>query len=183
MNTPLTDSMVAQAITDILAGDEAKARYALAGTTAAYMTLHELQGLLISKGGHGLDTLNLEVSREHLTEPVLRMGAGTPLACTACHRVGMSVYYLKRSNGKYDVLCSDNGNGCYEHSARSLCTYIDKDEAQCTDLAEFMVVYGVANDLMRRTVCSRHVPAVLGGAPVYVLYPLDSEYLRAEGIV
>lgn len=171
MNTLLTDSMIAQAITDILAGDEAIARYTLAGTAAACMTLQELQGLLISKGGHGLATTDLDVLSESPKTPILRMGAGTPLACTQCHRIDMPVYYLKRANAKYDVLCSD----CYAHSSRSLCTYIDRDEAQCMDLAEFIVVYGQANDLMRRAVCSRHVPAVLGGAPEYRLYPLDDD--------
>jgi hypothetical protein len=102
----------------------------------------------------------------------LVVSPGTPLACTGCHRVGMPLYYLKRSNGKYDVLCFDNGKGCWEHSGVSLCTYID-DEAQCTDLAEFLVTYGEETDLVRRAVCSRHVPAVLNSARSYRVYPID----------
>ena len=179
---------IEQAVWAILSGEDGEygglsiARGILAGTRQANYTLHDLQACLVAYGGHGLATPDLDASSESRTKiktPTLRMGAGTPLACTQCHRIDMPVYYLKRANAKYDVLCSD----CYAHSSRSLCTYIDRDEAQCMDLAEFIVVYGQANDLMRRAVCSRHVPAVLGGAPVYVLYPLDSEYLESADVV
>lgn len=114
-------------------------------------------------------------------ESKLVVSPGTPLACTSCHRMGMPVYYLKRCNGRYDVLCFDNGKGCWEHSARSLCNYVD-GEAQCTDLAEWLVVYGEDTDLIRRAVCSRHVAAVLSGARSYRLYPIDDDFL-AGGVI
>jgi len=103
----------------------------------------------------------------------LIVSPGTTIACTCCHRIDMPAYYLKRSNGKYDVLCFDNGSGCWEHSGIGLCSFIDRDEAQCMDLAEWTVVYGPNTDLSRKCVCSRHIPAVLGNASEYRIYPLD----------
>jgi hypothetical protein len=112
-----------------------------------------------------------DTPQEEVTTQIL-VGKGVQLACTGCHRVGMPFYYLKRSNGKYDLLCFDNGRGCWETSGRSLCSYTDRDEAQCQDLAEFNVVYGNDTELLRRAVCSRHIPAVLGGASAYQLFPI-----------
>lgn len=109
------------------------------------------------------------------SKSIIYVGYGTPLACTSCHRTGMEFYYLKRSNGKYDVLCFDNGKGCWEHSCRSLCSYIDIDAAQCTDLSEWMVIYGAETDLSRKAVCARHVPAVLSNSSSYRIYPIDAE--------
>ena len=109
-----------------------------------------------------------------MPDPKILVGPNTPLACTQCHRMDMGVYYLKRSNGKYEVLCFDNGNGCWERSARALCSYSDPRE-QCLDLAEFAVLYGPAHDLTRRTVCLRHLPAVLSDAPEYRVYPIDKD--------
>ncbi len=110
----------------------------------------------------------------------IRVSPGSPLACTSCHRVGMPIYYMKRANGKYDVLCFDHGKGCWEHSSRNLCTFVD-DEAQCCDLAEWQVIYGDDNDMMKRAVCSRHVPAVLNNSHSYRIFPIDVDYL-AGGI-
>lgn len=100
---------------------------------------------------------------------------GTPLACTSCHRMDMPAYYLKRANGKYEVLCFANGQGCWERSSRYLCTYADGLD-QCMDLAEFVVMYGVANDMTRRAICARHIPAVMSGAPEYRIYPIDEDW-------
>ena len=104
----------------------------------------------------------------------LLVSPGTPLACTQCHRMNMPAYYLKRSNGKYEVLCFGHGQGCWERSSRTLCSYTDSTE-ECMDLAEFNVVYGPAHDLTRRTVCLRHLSAVMSGAPEYRVYPLDKD--------
>jgi hypothetical protein len=114
------------------------------------------------------------INNQELESQIL-VPSGTPLACTSCHRIGMPIYYLKRSNGKYDVLCYDNGKGCWEHSARGNCSYTDPEESQCMDLAEWVVVYGNDTDLARRVVCSRHVPAVLVNASEYRLYPCDRD--------
>ena len=111
------------------------------------------------------------------TESKIVVGPGTPLACTCCHRMGMALYYMKRSNGKYDVLCFDNGKGCWEHSARGLCTFVDEDGAQCTDLAEWVVIYGEETDLQKRAVCSRHIAGVLSGSRAYRIYPIDNDLL------
>jgi len=108
-------------------------------------------------------------------KPQILVGAGTPLACTSCHRVGMAAYYLKRSNGLYAVLCFDSGKGCWEHSSRSLCSYSDPDGAQCSDLAEFSVIYGYETDLTARALCARHVATGLSNARSYRVVPLDKD--------
>jgi hypothetical protein len=41
------------------------------------------------------------------------------------------------------------------------------------DLAEYLVVYGTETEMTRRAVCARHVPAVLGGASGYQIFPID----------
>lgn len=110
---------------------------------------------------------------EEIPTPQILVGKGVQIACTHCHRLGMPFYYLKRSNGKYDLLCFDNGRGCWEQSGRALCSYIDRDDTQCQDLAEFSVVYGTDTETLRRAVCSRHIPAVLRGASAYQLFPID----------
>jgi len=121
----------------------------------------------------GLNVIDA-MNETDLPEPRLVVSPGTPLACTCCHRMNMPAYYLKRSNGKYEVLCFANGQGCWERSSRTLCTYTDSTE-QCMDLAEFAVTYGAANDMTRRAVCSRHIPAVMSGAPEYRIYPIDED--------
>ena len=93
----------------------------------------------------------------------------------SCHRVGMPAYYLKRSNGLYAVLCFDSGKGCWEHSGRSLCSYSDPDGAQCSDLAEFSVIYGYETDLIARALCARHVATGLSNARSYRVVPLDKD--------
>ena len=113
----------------------------------------------------------LEIPKPGTTK--IMVGAGTPIACTSCHRVGMEFYYLKRSNGKYSLLCFDKGKGCWEHSCLSLCSYVDPEEAQCTDLAEWNVVYVEDTENINRCVCTRHIPAVLTGATSYKVFPID----------
>ena len=97
---------------------------------------------------------------------------GTTVACTVCGRLNAPAYYLKRSHGRYAVLCFDGGQGCWEHSANSACTYVDQHSTQCMDLAEWVVAYG-PDMLKERHVCSIHVPAVLSDVSEHRIYPLE----------
>lgn len=104
-------------------------------------------------------------------KPTLQLSHGTTLACTNCGRLNAPAFYLKRSHGRYAVLCFDHGQGCWERSARSMCSYVDQHQAQCPDLAEYAVAYG-KDKLKERHVCALHVPAVLSDAEHFV-YPLQ----------
>lgn len=105
-------------------------------------------------------------------ETPIRPSHGTTLACTKCGALNAPAYYLKRSHGRYAVLCFNQGAGCWEHSANSICSYVDQLQAQCADLAEWVVAYG--EDMLReRHVCSMHVAAVLSDAAVHKVFPLQ----------
>lgn len=96
------------------------------------------------------------------------------LACSSCHRTDMETYYLRRSAGKYVVLCFDGGQGCWEQSSRTCCSYVDPLGVQCEELVEFNVVYG--ETMSQRGVCGVHVGAVLtGDVPSYKIYPVDAD--------
>ena len=97
---------------------------------------------------------------------------GTTIACTKCARLNAPSYYLKRSHGRYAVLCFDNGQGCWERSATSLCSYVDQTETQCTDLAEWVVAYG-PDMIKERHVCGIHVSATLSDATEYRVFALE----------
>ena len=97
---------------------------------------------------------------------------GTTIACTKCGRLGAPAYYLKRSHGRYAILCFAHGEGCWEHSANSNCSYVDQHSTQCMELAEWAVTYGP--DLLKeRQVCSMHIQAVLSDATEHRIYPLQ----------
>jgi hypothetical protein len=102
--------------------------------------------------------------------PILT-GRGVTLACTRCGRLNAPAYYLKHSHGMYAVLCFSNGEGCWEHSGRANCSYIDQTMAQCLDLAEWVVAYG-PDMLTQREVCGLHVPAVLSDVSEHRIFPL-----------
>lgn len=104
--------------------------------------------------------------------PKVAPSHGTTIACTKCGRLNAPQYYLKRSHGRYAVLCFDNGQGCWERSGASNCTYIDQHMAQCPDLAEWVVAYG-EDKLKERHVCSIHVAAVLTDVSEHRVYPLQ----------
>jgi hypothetical protein len=104
--------------------------------------------------------------------PNLLPSHGTTIACTKCGRLEAPGYYLKRSHGRYAVLCFDNGAGCWEHSSRANCSYVDQHSAQCMELAEWAVAYG-PDLLKQRSVCALHVPAVLSDASEHRIYPLE----------
>lgn len=97
---------------------------------------------------------------------------GTTIACTKCGRLEAPAYYLKRSHGRYAVLCFSGGEGCWEHSSHANCSYVDQYSSQCMDLAEWVVAYG-SDMLKERQVCSLHVAAVLSDATVHKVFALE----------
>jgi hypothetical protein len=104
--------------------------------------------------------------------PLALASHGTTLACTKCGALGAPAYYLKRVHGYYAVLCFNNGEGCWEQSPRTPCTYVDQFQAQCPELAEWAVAYG--NDALKeRHVCALHVAAVLTDVSVHKVFPLQ----------
>lgn len=95
----------------------------------------------------------------------------TPLVCTSCGITG-GTFYLKRRRGLYALLCFRNGEGCWEHSARSLCSYTDAMQAQCQSLSEWEVVS--LDRESSRHVCAFHIPAVIKpGTPGNQIFPLE----------
>lgn len=99
---------------------------------------------------------SLEVFLAHESTKIpLVASHGTTIACSSCGRLNAPAFYLKRSHGRYVVLCFDNGEGCWEHSSNSNCSYTDQHAAQCVDLAEWIVTYGV-DMLKERHVCALH---------------------------
>jgi hypothetical protein len=109
---------------------------------------------------------------EEAGKPKLSPSFGTTIACTNCARLNAPAYYLKRSHGRYSVLCFDHGNGCWEHSTRVNCSYVDQHSAQCVDLAEWVVAYG-PDMLKERHVCAIHVAGVLGDSTEHRIFPLQ----------
>ena len=97
---------------------------------------------------------------------------GTTIACTKCARLNAPSYYLKRSHGRYAVLCFDNGQGCWERSATSLCSYVDQTETQCMDLAEWVVAYG-PDMIKERHVCGMHISGVLSDVTEHRIFALQ----------
>jgi hypothetical protein len=116
-----------------------------------------------------------ELEKPKPSESKILLSHGTPLACTTCHRINMPFYYLKRCNGLYQVLCFDNGKGCWEHSARGLCSYIDREASQCEYLAEWLISYNESNTLQTRATCTTHLSAMLGQGSEYKVFPIDNE--------
>jgi hypothetical protein len=106
------------------------------------------------------------------SKPNVAPSHGTTIACTKCGRLEASAYYLKRSHGFYAVLCFDNGNGCWERSSHSNCSFVDQYSAQCMELAEWSVAYG-SDKLKERQVCALHVAAVLSDVAEHRVYPLQ----------
>lgn len=102
----------------------------------------------------------------------IRPSYGTTVSCTRCGRLDASAYYLKHSHGKYALLCFDGGNGCWERSAHSNCSYVDPHTTQCLDLAEWVVAYG-QDMLKERHVCSMHVAAVLSDVSEHRVFALE----------
>ena len=97
---------------------------------------------------------------------------GTTVACTKCARLNAPAYYLKRSHGRYAVLCFDNGQGCWERSATSLCSYVDQTDTQCMDLAEWVVAYG-PDMIKERHVCGMHISGVLSDVTEHRVFALQ----------
>ena len=97
---------------------------------------------------------------------------GTTVACTKCARLNAPAYYLKRSHGRYAVLCFDNGQGCWERSSNSLCSYVDQTDTQCMDMAEWVVAYG-PDMLKERHVCGMHIPGVLSDVTEHRIFALQ----------
>lgn len=97
---------------------------------------------------------------------------GTTIACTKCGRLEAPAYYLKRSHGRYAVLCFDNGQGCWERSSHGNCSYVDQYSSQCMELAEWAIAYG-PDMVKERHVCSLHVPAVLSDATEHRVFALE----------
>lgn len=105
-------------------------------------------------------------------ETPIKTSHGTTLACTKCGALNAPAYYLKRSHGRYAVLCFNQGDGCWEHSSNSNCSYVDQYQAQCMDLAEWVVAYG--EDMVKeRHVCALHVAAVLSDVAVHKVFPIQ----------
>src|ERR1039458_946912 len=97
---------------------------------------------------------------------------GTTVACTKCARLNAPAYFLKRSHGRYAVLCFDNGQGCWERSATSLCSYVDQTDTQCMDLAEWVVAYG-PDMIKERHVCGMHISGVLSDVTEHRVFALQ----------
>jgi hypothetical protein len=107
-----------------------------------------------------------------IAQTSIKPSHGTTLACTKCGALNAPAYYLKRSHGRYAVLCFNNGDGCWEHSSNSNCSYVDQYMSQCMDLAEWVVAYG-EDMLKERHVCSIHVAAVLSDSAVHKVFPIQ----------
>ena len=96
----------------------------------------------------------------------------TTVACTKCARLNAPAYYLKRSHGRYAVLCFDNGKGCWEHAANSLCSYTDQFDTQCMEMAEWVVAYG-PDMLKERHVCGMHISGVLSDVTEHRIFAIQ----------
>ena len=66
----------------------------------------------------------------------------TPLYCYCCHDIEAPEYRLRRSSGKYITLCYRHGEGCWERSARPMCSFKDHQGVQCDQVAEFDIAFG-----------------------------------------
>ena len=125
-----------------------------------------------------VETIANELEQLFLTdlpETLILPSRGTKLTCTGCGRTSNEVpqFYLKHSHGLYALLCYDSGNGCWERSSRTNCTYVEHPHGtQCEELAEFAVVYG-EDGLAERYVCRDHVARVLSDVPVHRIFPIE----------
>jgi hypothetical protein len=104
--------------------------------------------------------------------PQIHASRGTPLVCTSCYTADAETFYLKRRRGLYALLCFRNGEGCWEHSARTLCSHVDEYQYQCQNLAEYEIVS--ADMKNSRNTCLGHVGFMLSPAVnSQRVYPLD----------
>lgn len=98
----------------------------------------------------------------------------TPLVCTdcGCDTSQVSLFYLKRRRGLYALLCFRQGAGCWERSSKTLCRFVDENQAQCTNLADREIVYG--RDSSARTLaCTEHVGKMLSDQALISIFPLE----------
>jgi hypothetical protein len=84
----------------------------------------------------------------------------TPLYCYCCHDIEAPEYRLRRSSGKYITLCYRHGEGCWERSARPMCSFKDHQGVQCDQVAEFEISYG-RDMLVKVNRCLVHVAPAL----------------------
>lgn len=120
--------------------------------------------------GPALEAVLKEEEDVHVQE--IRLAVATKAVCTLCHREDAPYLYLKRSRGKYDLLCMDfEGKGCYAQSTRTICCYVDSDHVQCTQLAEYKIT--AADGTVAVDACSDHVGRCLGTSIEHLIYPLD----------
>jgi hypothetical protein len=98
----------------------------------------------------------------------------TPLVCSecGCDASKVKLFYLKRRRGLYALLCFREGAGCWERSSKTLCRYVDENQAQCFHLADREIVYG-ADKSLRTQACSEHVGKMLSDHSIIQIFPLE----------
>ena len=97
----------------------------------------------------------------------------TIVACAKCHDTDAQEYRLRRVMGRYVLLCFKNGDGCWEHSPRPMCSFKDHQGVSCGLPAEARVAYGEDQTAVE-DVCALHVGACLTPAHGKItVYPLE----------
>ena len=86
----------------------------------------------------------------------------TIVYCHSCHDCAAPEYRLRRSCGKYILLCHRPGtaDGCWGRTAKPMCAFKDQQGIQCTNAAEFHIAFG-RDMLMQTSRCVLHVAPAL----------------------
>jgi hypothetical protein len=103
----------------------------------------------------------------------LLMSPHSPMRCTDCNVTEDEVetFIVVRRRGLFAMLCFRGGSGCYERSAKTMCSFIDNHGIQCTLLQEHEIV---VNGVTVSKSCSEHLSALLPkSVDAIAIYPLD----------
>lgn len=108
-----------------------------------------------------------------VAEAIILRSPSTPVMCTGCKTSDASTYYLKRERGLYALLCFRGGTGCWEHSAKTMCSHVDSEtSAQCDRMAEYTVVS--LDGRSSRITCLPCLPFMMASAvPGVQVFPID----------
>lgn len=113
----------------------------------------------------------MELVPEIVDQKIL-LSPHSKVSCTHCGREDAPVYYLRRSRGRYALLCFQGGSGCWENSAKPMCQHQDANRMDCTQLAEWEVIYGIDGTATCQ-VCSDHLGAMMGDVAEHRVCPLE----------
>jgi len=80
--------------------------------------------------------------------------------CDECHDCEAPEYRIRRSGGKYILLCYKDGQGCWERSPKTMCQFTDFQGVQCELAAEWHISYGACK-VASTCRCSIHVAPAL----------------------